>query len=75
MSSGTLPDFAYESSKVPQGRFAVVIDLDGLNQSKFPIGMEGRVAIYTNPKSPFADLRRIDIRAYTWLNFIYPFSE
>ena len=27
--SGTLPDFAYESSKVPQGRFAVVIDLDG----------------------------------------------
>ena len=37
--------------------------------------MEGRVAIYTNPTSPFALLRRIDIRSYTWLNFLYPLSE
>jgi len=82
LPSGTLPDFGYPTSpaippgtKIPQGRFAVVIDLDGRDPSKFPIGLEGRVAIYTNPHSPFSILRRVDIRAYSWFNFLYPFSE
>ena len=55
LPSGVLPDWASPSAEVPQGRFAVVIALDGLDQSKFPIGMQGRVAIYTNPNSPFCD--------------------
>lgn len=74
LPTGVLPDWA-SSADVPQGRFATVIALDGLDQSRFPIGMQGRVAIYTNPKSPFAILRQVDIRAYTWFNFLYPFSE
>ena len=74
LPTGVLPDWA-SAAKVPQGRFATVIALDGVDQTKFPIGMEGRVAIYTNPHSPFAILRQVDIRAYTWFNFLYPFSE
>jgi multidrug resistance efflux pump len=76
LPSGVLPDWASPSpTPVPQGRFAAVIALDGPDQSKFPIGMQGRVAIYTNPGSPFSVLRRVDIRAYSWFNFLYPFSE
>jgi hypothetical protein len=35
---------------------------------------QGRAAIYTNPSSGFAILRRIGIRGYTWFNWLYPFS-
>lgn len=75
LPTGVLPDWAAPPPNVPQGRFATVIALDGVDQSKFPIGMQGRVAIYTNPGSPFSVLRRVDIRAYSWFNFLYPFSE
>jgi len=61
-------------TELPQGQFAVAIRLDGADQSRFPIGTQGRAAIYTNPKSAFVVLRKIGIRGYTWLNFIYPFS-
>ncbi len=44
------------------------------DQSKFPIGTQGRAAIYTNPQSAFVVLRKIGIRSYTWFNWIYPFS-
>jgi len=40
----------------------------------FPIGTQGRATIYTNPHSVFVALRKIGIRGYTWLNWIYPFS-
>ena len=74
LPSGTLPNFQYVPTELPQGQFAVAIRLDGADQSKFPIGTQGRSAIYTNPNSAFVVLRKIGIRGYTWLNFIYPFS-
>jgi multidrug resistance efflux pump len=74
LPSGTLPSFNYVSTEIPQGQFAVAIRLDGTDQSKYPIGTQGRAAIYTNPQSAFVVLRKIGIRGYTWLNFIYPFS-
>jgi len=74
LPAGTLPDFKYVPSEVPQGQFAVAIRLDDPDQAKFPIGTQGRATIYTNLRSPFVILRKISIRAYTWLNWIYPFS-
>jgi multidrug resistance efflux pump len=58
---------------VPQGRFAVQILLDDPDSSKFPIGTQGAAAIYTSGGG-FAALRRIGIRAYSWLNWLYPIS-
>ena len=43
-------------AEVPQGQFAVAITLDDADQSKFPIGTQGRAAIYTNPDSGFVVL-------------------
>lgn len=74
LPSGRLPHFHYVPTELPQGQFAVAIRMDGADQSKFPIGTQGRAAIYTNPKSAFVVLRKIGIRSYTWLNWIYPFS-
>ena len=74
LPSGTLPDFKYVPTEIPQGQFAVAIRMDGVDQSKFPIGAQGRAAIYTYPSSGFAVMRKIGIRGYTWLNWIYPFS-
>jgi multidrug resistance efflux pump len=73
LPSGTLPTFNFVPAEMPQGQFAVAIRLDG-DQSRFPIGTQGRAAIYTNPKSGFAVLRRIAIRTYSWFNWLYPFS-
>jgi multidrug resistance efflux pump len=74
LPSGRLPNFHYVPTELPQGQFAVAIRLDDKNQSKFPIGTQGRATIYTNPKSAFVILRKIGIRTYTWLNWIYPFA-
>ncbi len=74
LPSGTLPDFNYTPTDLPQGQFAVAIRLDDPDQSKFPIGTQGRVAIYTQPGSGFAWMRKIGIRAYTWSNWLYPFA-
>jgi multidrug resistance efflux pump len=74
LPSGTLPNFSYVPKEAPQGQFAVAIRMDDPDQSKFPIGLQGRAAIYTNPHSPFVVLRKIAIRGYTWFNFLYPFS-
>jgi multidrug resistance efflux pump len=74
LPSGKLPRFFYVPTELPQGQFAVAIRLDDKDQSKFPIGTQGRATIYTNADSGFAVLRRIGIRAYTWSNWLYPFS-
>jgi multidrug resistance efflux pump len=74
LPSGTVPDFAYVPAQLPQGEFAVAIRLEDSDQSKFPIGTQGRATIYAQPKSPFVVLRRIGIRAYSWFNWLYPFS-
>jgi multidrug resistance efflux pump len=74
LPSGTLPSFNYVPAETPQGQFAVAITLDDPDQLKFPIGTQGRAAIYTNPDSAFVVLRKISIRSYTWYNWLYPFS-
>ncbi len=74
LPSGTLPSFNYVPSETPQGQFVVAITLDDPDQLKFPIGTQGRAAIYTNPDSAFVVLRKISIRSYTWYNWLYPFS-
>ena len=74
LPSGVLPDFKYVPTLVPQGQFAVAIQILGDDLSRFPIGTQGRAAIYTNPDSGFAVLRRIAIRTYSWFNWLYPFS-
>lgn len=74
LPSGTMPDFGAVGFDVPQGQFAVAIHIDDPDQSKFPIGAQGRATIYTNPNSGFVIMRKIGIRAYSWFNWIYPFS-
>src|SRR5271167_945576 len=74
LPSGTLPSFNYVPKEIPQGQFAVAITLSDPYQLKFPLGTQGRAAIYTSTTSPFIALRKIAIRAYTWFNFLYPFS-
>ena len=73
LPSGNLPKFEPLPAASPQNCYAVEIVFDGGDQSRFPIGAEGRAAIYTaGIKGPWAALRRIGIRAYTWLNWLYP---
>jgi len=74
LPSGTLPSFNYLPAEAPQGQFVVAITLDDADQSKFPIGTQGRAAIFTSPGSAFAALRKVAIRSYTWYNWLYPFS-
>jgi multidrug resistance efflux pump len=71
LPSDVLPTFSAEppNSKV-QTRFAVKISLINPPQ-RFPIGGQGDAAIYTK-YGVWADLRRIDIRANSWLNWLYP---
>ena len=73
LPSGSLPQFNYVPAEAPQGQFAVAIRLDG-DPSQFPIGTQGRAAIYTDTSSGFAVLRKIGIRTYSWFNWLYPFS-
>jgi hypothetical protein len=74
LPSGNLPNFSYVPKDAPQGQFAVAIHMDDPDQSKFPIGLQGRATIYTSPDSAFVALRKIGIRSYSWFNFLYPFS-
>ncbi|AMX02465.1 HlyD family secretion protein [Microbulbifer thermotolerans] len=74
LPSGKLPDFFFRPTELPQGQFVVAIRLDEEDQSKFPIGTQGRAAIYTDTSSGFVVLRKIGIRAYSWANWLYPFA-
>jgi len=74
LPSGVLPNFQAVPTDRPQGQFVVAIKLDDPDQAKFPIGTQGRAAIYANPESWFVPLRKIMLRAYSWFNWIYPFS-
>jgi multidrug resistance efflux pump len=71
LPSGTLPKFEAPPPKAPQGRFAVAFRFTDDDQSLFPIGAQGAVAIYTGNRA-WAALRRIGIRAHSWLNWLYP---
>ena len=72
LPSGTLPDFEPAPPQKPQGQFAVKIVFDG-DQSRFPIGTQGSAAIYTGGMhGGWAALRRVGIRSYSWMNWLYP---
>src|SRR5215831_3049535 len=71
--SDEIPKFQQPPPTVPQGQYAVKILLDDLDQSKFPIGAQGRAAIYTSGEhGSWAALRKISIRAHSWFNWLYP---
>jgi multidrug resistance efflux pump len=74
LPSGAVPNFNAVPGETPQGQFAVAITLDDADQLKFPIGTQGRAAIYTSAGSSFDVLRKVAIRSYTWYNWLYPFS-
>jgi hypothetical protein len=70
---GTLPKVEPRPPKSPQNCYAVEIVFDDADQSKFTIGAQGSAAIYTNGmKGPWAALRRVGIRTYSWMNWLYP---
>ncbi len=70
---GRVPEFLFMS---PQGRFAVEIVLDDNPALKrYPAGAHGAAAIYTGGGGGWvAVLRRINMRLYSWVNFIIPFD-
>ncbi len=71
LPSDELPKFHQIDLPLGQDQYAVKILLDGQDQSKFPIGAQGTAAIYRS-HGVWAVLRKISIRAHSWLNFLYP---
>jgi len=62
-------------SDVGAATYAVKMLLDDPEQSKFPIGAQGSAAIYTSGEhGAWAALRKISIRAHSWLNWLYPIN-
>jgi len=70
--SENIPEFAAENPKLPQGQFAVKIDMDTRDKARFPIGAQGGAAIYTSDHGGFVFLRRIEMRMTTWFKWLYP---
>lgn len=70
LPSGRIPNFILPKL---QGKFAVQVTFDDPD-AFLPAGAHGAVAIYTGRSSAFELLRRINIRLYSWANFIFPFD-
>jgi len=66
--SGRVPDFILPKL---QGKFAVEVTFDD-PEAFLPAGAHGSVAIYTGRSSAFELLRRINIRLYSFANFLFP---
>jgi multidrug resistance efflux pump len=73
LPSGDLPVFNPGPNAAQTG-FAVKIVMENKDQGMFPIGAQGAAAIYTS-SGGFAALRRIVIRTYSWLNWLYPLQS
>jgi multidrug resistance efflux pump len=73
LPSGDLPVFNPGPNGAQTG-FAVKIVMENKDQGMFPIGAQGAAAIYTS-NGGFAVLRRIVIRTYSWLNWLYPLQS
>jgi multidrug resistance efflux pump len=73
LPSDDIPKFHQPDPRIAQGQYAVRILLADADQSKFPIGAQGSAAIYTS-QGAWAVLRRISIRAHSWLNWLYPIN-
>jgi multidrug resistance efflux pump len=75
LPSDEIPKFQQPAPNVPQGQYAVKIIMDAADQAKFPIGAQGTAAIYTGGLTgAWAALRKISIRAHSWLNWVYPLN-
>jgi multidrug resistance efflux pump len=68
LPSGRIPDFIFP--KFP-GRFAVELTFDDPDLF-LPAGAHGAVAIYTGRSELFEVIRKINIRIYSWANFLFP---
>ncbi len=71
LPSADLPSFSPSDRNAQPGLFAVRIALDPVAGEGFPIGAQGRAAIYTGNRG-FGALRRVALRGYSWLNFLNP---
>jgi len=68
LPSGRIPNFVLPKL---QGKFAIEITFD--NPDAFlPAGAHGSVAIYPGRSKAFELLRRVNIRMYSWINFVFP---
>jgi hypothetical protein len=75
LASDDIAKFQAQPASVPQGQYAVKIRLDDTDQSRFPIGAQGSVAVYTSGEhGAWAVLRKISIRAHSWFNWLYPIN-
>jgi multidrug resistance efflux pump len=73
LPSGHIPRFEPRPPDWPQNCYAVKITFNDEDQSRFPIGAQGATAIYTGGmKGGWAALRRISLRTYSWMNWLYP---
>ncbi|MCO6045547.1 HlyD family efflux transporter periplasmic adaptor subunit [Aeoliella sp. ICT_H6.2] len=68
MPQGSLPTF---EQPLPKGRFPVKIRINHPD-SELAAGVQGSVAIYTDQGTSFSILRRIEIRSYSYGNYLYP---
>lgn len=69
LPSGRLPEFVLP--RLP-GRIAVQITFDAPDDQRIPTGGHAGVAIYTGGATSFEWLRRINIRLYSFANFVRP---
>ena len=75
LPSDEIPRFQQPAPSTPQGQYAVKIILTDPDQSKFPLGAQGSAAIYTGgDHGAWAALRKLSIRAHSWLNWLYPLN-
>jgi len=75
LPSDDIPKFQQQAPNVSQGQYAVKINLEDPDPSKFPIGAQGSAAIYTGGEhGAWAALRKISIRAHSWFNWLYPIN-
>lgn len=73
LPSDVLPAFNARDPQQALGQFAVKIRPADKDAMAFSIGMHGVAAIYTGGGG-FAALRKITIRAHSWLNWLYPLN-
>lgn len=69
LPSGTLPNF--EVPLAENARFGVVITPDASVAQAIPMGAQGAAIVLTGGGA-FADLGKIGLRAFTWLNWLQP---
>ena len=73
LPSDVIPSFHPVNPDAPQGQYAVQIRMDEGDPNRFPIGAQGRTAIYTG-SGGFVMLRKIALRAHSWVNWLYPLN-